>query len=72
MKRMLAHECFAEVFQKMFNGVHSVLGAGPCDFEFINLLLMLVGRSVGIGANTILSLSDWIVGVPVGARPSLQ
>ena len=39
MKRMLVHECFAEVFQKMFNGVHSVLGAGPYDFEFINLLL---------------------------------
>ena len=72
MKRMLVHECFAEVFQKMCNRVNSVLGAGPYDFELIKLLLILVGRSVGIGANTFLSLSDWTVGVPVGARPSLQ
>ena len=72
MKRMLVHECFAQVFQKMCNSVHLVLGAGPYDFEFINLLLMLVGRSVGIGANTFLSLSDWTVGVSMGARPSLQ
>ena len=45
MKRMLVHECFAEVFQKMFNGVHSVLGAGPCDFEFINLLFDAVWQT---------------------------
>ena len=44
MKRMLVHECFAEVFQKMLIGVQSVLGDGPYDFEFINLLFDAVGQ----------------------------